>query len=169
MPDFSADMVVVGYVTLNGNGPTAIDALTALENTNSSEAYTALGLMVNARSVLIGLSQAGLLAGSYLSGRLASALLRATLAAALVAITTCAWAQLLWTHGAAFLPTRQDWENFPYGSLIDLIDTLMEIPVYSAQPPDRASRFGGGARQAVHRRHLHRRRNLSIRSRLERS
>ena len=119
----------VGYVTLNGNGPTAIDALTALENTNSSEAYTALGLMVNARSVLIGLLQAGLLAGSYLSGTTRfGPLLRATLAAALVAITTCAWAQLLWTHGAAFLPTRQDWENFPYGSLIDLIDTSMEHP-----------------------------------------
>jgi glucan phosphoethanolaminetransferase (alkaline phosphatase superfamily) len=119
----------LGYVTLNGNGPTAVDALTALANTNSSEAYTALGLMLNARSILIGLLQASLLAASCLSvtshfGPLS----RATLAAALVAITTCAWAQLIWTHSPAFLPTRQDWENFPYGSLIDLVGSSIEHP-----------------------------------------
>jgi glucan phosphoethanolaminetransferase (alkaline phosphatase superfamily) len=119
----------VGYVTLNGTGPAAIDALLALENTNSSEAYTALGLMVNARSILIGLLQASLLAASYLSGTTRfGVLLRATLTAVLVGIMTCAWAQLLLTHGAAYLPTRQDWQNFPYGSLIDLIDTSIEHP-----------------------------------------
>ena len=126
---FPLSWLWVGYVTLNGNGPTAIDALMALENTNSSEAYTALGLLVNARSLLIGLLQASLLAASYLSAMTPFGTpLRAMLAAALVAITTCAWAQLGLTHGVAFLPTRQDWENFPYGSLVDLIDTSIEHP-----------------------------------------
>jgi glucan phosphoethanolaminetransferase (alkaline phosphatase superfamily) len=119
----------VGYVTLNGNGPTAIDALTAIENTNSSEAYTALGLLVNTQSISIGLLQASLLTASYLSGTTQfGAPLRVMLAGALAGITICAWAQLLSTHGAAFLPTRQDWQNFPYGSLIDLIDTSLEHP-----------------------------------------
>ena len=126
---FPLSWLWVGYVTLNGTGPTAIDALTALENTTSSEAYTALGLLVNARSIVMGVLQAGLLAASYLSGTTRFGTpLRAMLAAALVAMTTCAWAQLLLAHGAAFLPTRQDWQNFPYGSLVDLIDTSIEHP-----------------------------------------
>jgi glucan phosphoethanolaminetransferase (alkaline phosphatase superfamily) len=126
---FPLSWLWVGYVTLNGNGPTAIDALTALENTNSSEAYTALGLLVNTHSILIGLLQASLLTASYLSGPTRfGAPLRAMLAAVLAGITICAWAQFLSIHGAAFLPTRQDWQNFPYGSLVDLIDTSIENP-----------------------------------------
>jgi glucan phosphoethanolaminetransferase (alkaline phosphatase superfamily) len=126
---FPLSWLWIGYVTLNGNGPTAIDALTAIENTNSSEAYTALGLLVNRHSILIGLLQASLLTASYLSGTTRFGTpLRTMLAAALAGITLCAWTQLLLTRGPAVLPTRQDWQNFPYGSLVDLIVTSIEQP-----------------------------------------
>jgi len=126
---FPLSWLWVGYVTLNGNGPTAIDALTAIENTNSAEAYTALGLLVNTRSVLVGVLQAGFLVASLLSGTTRfGPLLRAMLAAALAGITICAWAQLLSANAADFLPTRADWQNFPYGSLIDLVDTSIKHP-----------------------------------------
>ncbi len=112
----------VGYVTLNGSGPTAIDALTALANTNPSEATTALRLLANPRSISIGLVQAGLLAASYFSGSVRfSSVSRAMLAISLVLIMASVWAQVLLTRPLGFLPTRNDWQNFPYGSLADLI------------------------------------------------
>jgi glucan phosphoethanolaminetransferase (alkaline phosphatase superfamily) len=126
---FPLSWLWIGYVTLNGDGPTGIDALTALENTNPSEAYTALGLLVNSRSILVGLLQASLLTASCLYGTTPfGALSRTLLAAALAAIAMCAWAQVLSIDRVAFLPLRQDWQNFPYGSLVDLIDTSIEDP-----------------------------------------
>jgi glucan phosphoethanolaminetransferase (alkaline phosphatase superfamily) len=119
----------VGYVTLNGTGPTAIDALTALVNTNFSEASTALGLMINTRSVFICLLEAGLLAVSCLSSTTAfDSGSRAMLAASLIGIAACGWAQLLLANRPAFLPAREDWQNFPYGSIVDLIETWIEHP-----------------------------------------
>ena len=119
----------VGYVSLNGTGPTAIDALTALVNTNSSEASTALGLMINTRSVFICLLAAALLALSCLSATTAfDRGLRTTLAASLIGITACGWAPLLLANGPAFLPAREDWQNFPYGSIIDLTATWIDHP-----------------------------------------
>jgi glucan phosphoethanolaminetransferase (alkaline phosphatase superfamily) len=126
---FPLSWLWVGYVTLNGTGPTAIDALTALVNTNSSEAFTALELMANTRSIGVGALQAGLLTASFLSGTTRfDGHLRATLAASLIGITVCCWVQLLSTSRPAFLPTRRDWQNFAYGSLADLIDTWIEHP-----------------------------------------
>jgi glucan phosphoethanolaminetransferase (alkaline phosphatase superfamily) len=126
---FPLSWLWVGYVTLNGSGPTAIDALTAVVNTDSSEAFTALELMANARSICIGLLQAGLLAASFLSSTTRfDGRLRATLAASLIGITVCAWVQLLSPSRPVSLPTRQDWQNFAYGSLADLIDTWIEHP-----------------------------------------
>ena len=52
---------------------------------------------------------------------------RAMLAGSLIALTLCIWAQLS-LGGPAFLPERRDWQNFPYGSLVDLIDTWIEHP-----------------------------------------
>jgi glucan phosphoethanolaminetransferase (alkaline phosphatase superfamily) len=125
----------VGYVTLNGTGPTAIDALTALLNTSASEASTALGLMTNTRSAFICLLQAGLLAASYLSAMTGfDNHLRAMLAASLIAITACGWAQILSAHPPAFLPTREDWQNFPYGSIVDVIDTWTHHPRIARTP-----------------------------------
>jgi glucan phosphoethanolaminetransferase (alkaline phosphatase superfamily) len=119
----------IGYVTLNGIGPTAIDALTAVANTNSSEASTAFELMVNTRSVFICLLQTGLLAASYVSATTRfDGHLRAMLAAALIGITACGWAQMLLTQRPAFLPTREDWQNFPYGAIVDVIDTWINHP-----------------------------------------
>ncbi len=119
----------VGYVFLNGTGPTALDALTALINTTESEASTALTLMVNTRSALMGLAQVALLVFSYLCSATGfGSHLRATLAASLIGIALCAWIQLSPAHGLAFLPTRADWQNFPYGSLADLVDTWMAHP-----------------------------------------
>jgi glucan phosphoethanolaminetransferase (alkaline phosphatase superfamily) len=119
----------VGYVTLNGTGPTAIDALTALVNTNSSEASTALQLLINTRSVFIWLLQTGLLAASYVSATTRfDNHLRAMLAASLIGITACGWAQILLAQRPAFLPTREDWQNFPYGSIVDVIDTWIDHP-----------------------------------------
>src|SRR5579862_2978572 len=119
----------IGYVTLNGIGPTAIDALTALANTNSSEAWTAFELMVNTRSVFICLLQTGLLAASYVSAMTRfDGHLRAMLAAALIGIAACGWAQMLLTQRPAFLPTREDWQNFPYGAIVDVIDTWINHP-----------------------------------------
>jgi glucan phosphoethanolaminetransferase (alkaline phosphatase superfamily) len=119
----------VGYVTLNGTGPTAIDALTALVNTNSSEASTALGLMINTRSASICLLQAGILAASYLSATTPfDSHLRAMLAASLIGIAVCGWAQIVLAQRPAFLPTREDWQNFPYGSIVDVIGSWIDHP-----------------------------------------
>jgi glucan phosphoethanolaminetransferase (alkaline phosphatase superfamily) len=118
-----------GYVTLNGTGPAGIDALTAIANTNSSEAFTALGLMLNLYSISIGLLQASLLAASYLSTTTPTgSRSRSILTSSLIAITLCAWAPLLLNQPPALIPVRQDWQNFPYGSLVDLIDTWVEHP-----------------------------------------
>jgi glucan phosphoethanolaminetransferase (alkaline phosphatase superfamily) len=119
----------VGYVTLNGTGPTAIDALTALVNTNSSEARTAFALMLNARSVSLCLLQAALLAASYLSATTPfGARLRALLAASLIAITAGGWIQILSAHRSSILPSREDWQNFPYGSIVDLVAIWIDHP-----------------------------------------
>ncbi len=131
---FPLSWMWVGYVTLNGSGPTAIDALTAIVNTNASEASTALGLMVNSRSVFIGVLQAALLLASFLSSIPPfGASGRALLAGSLIALTLSAWAQLS-LDGPVFLPARRDWQNFPYGSLVDLIDTWIEHPRIARTP-----------------------------------
>jgi glucan phosphoethanolaminetransferase (alkaline phosphatase superfamily) len=126
---FPLSWLWVGYATLNGSGPTALDALTALVNTNTAEATTALGLMVNARSVFIGVLKLGLLAASYCSETTPfSRSLRTALAGSLITLTLIAWVQILSSPGIAFLPARPDWQNFPYGSLADLADTWITHP-----------------------------------------
>jgi glucan phosphoethanolaminetransferase (alkaline phosphatase superfamily) len=119
----------VGYVTLNGSGPTALDALTALINTNQAEATTAAKLMVNAHSVFVGVLQAALLVASYAAKITPfSRLLRNALAASLAAAMLIAWAQILSPRGIAFLPARADWQNLPYGSLVDIAETWIVHP-----------------------------------------
>lgn len=131
----------VGYVTLNGSGPTALDALTALVNTNQAEATTAAKLMVNAHSVLVGILQAALLVASYASEITPfSRFLRNALAASLAAVMLIAWAQILSSRAIAFLPSRADWQNLPYGSLVDLAQTWIVHPAIvrrAAAPPRR--------------------------------
>jgi glucan phosphoethanolaminetransferase (alkaline phosphatase superfamily) len=132
---FPLSWLWIGYVTLNGSGPTALDALTALVNTNATEATTALGLMVNTRSVIVGLLQLGLLIASYCSeptpfGRS----MRTALAGSLIALMLITWIQILSFPGIYFLPGREDWQNFPYGSLVDLADVWITHPKIVRRP-----------------------------------
>ncbi len=119
----------VAYVTLNGSGPTAVDALTTLVNTNTAEASGALRLMVNPASIFIGLLQAILLIASYFGGAIRfGAASRAVLAATLAWIMIGAWAQVLLSGPIRVLPTSNDWQNFPYGSLAELIGAGFSHP-----------------------------------------
>jgi glucan phosphoethanolaminetransferase (alkaline phosphatase superfamily) len=119
----------IGYASLNGAGPTAADALTAMANTNPSEASTALRLMANPGSLSFCFAQAALLAASYRCGRARfGAASRALLAACLSLIMIGAWAQVLADGTLPFLPTRNDWPNFPYGSFVDLVGTALADP-----------------------------------------
>ena len=119
----------IGYASLNGGGPTAADALTAIANTNPSEASTALRLMANPQSLSFCFVHAALLAASYGCGTVAfGAATRTLLATCLLLITIGAWAQVLTADTVRFLPTRNDWPNFPYGSMADLVGATLAHP-----------------------------------------
>ncbi len=119
----------IGYASLNGAGPSAADALTAMANTNQSEASTALQLMANPQSLSFCFAHAGLLAASYWCGTVAfGSTSRVLLAACLSLIMIGAWAQVLTGDGVRFLPARHDWPNFPYGSIADLTGTALTHP-----------------------------------------
>ena len=140
---FPLSWLWVGYVTLNGNGPTAIECVDG-----SGEHQLVRGVhgprVDGQRALHIHrLLQASLLAASYLSGTTRFGRpLRAMLAAALVAITTCAWAQLLLDQGAAFMPTRQDWREFPL-RLAQWTSSIRRSSILasSAQPPRSSAAF----------------------------
>ena len=119
----------IGYASLNGGGPTAADALAAMANTNGSEASTALRLMANPQSLSFCLVQATLLGASYSCGTVGfGAVSRTLLAACLSLIMIGAWMQILTGSSTRFLPTRNDWPNFPFGSVADLIGTSFTHP-----------------------------------------
>ena len=116
----------LGYVTLNGMGPTASAALGAMAHTNIAEATTALDLLANARSLSIGMLQLVLLAASFACGKGQRCRLSGAIAAAtLMALMLNAWI-LQWSSNApSFLPGRADLQNFPYGSAAELAAALV--------------------------------------------
>ncbi|HUN74431.1 MAG TPA: sulfatase-like hydrolase/transferase [Steroidobacteraceae bacterium] len=119
----------IGYVTLNGMGPTAIDAAGALANTNPSETLTALRLLCNSESIGLGLTQSLLLAASYVlppARELRHS--RAALAILLSLLMLDGWIPRLLASTPAFLPGRDDWQNFPYGSAADVVSALVDNP-----------------------------------------
>jgi glucan phosphoethanolaminetransferase (alkaline phosphatase superfamily) len=117
----------IGYVSLNGMGPTSNDALGALANTNVAEAWTAVHLIANDKSISIGILQALLLAASYACGTPRQSLYSgAIVAASLVVLMANAWIPRLLPSAPAFLPGRDDLQNVTYGSLWDMLDTWVD-------------------------------------------
>ena len=117
----------VGYVSLNGMGPSASDALGMLANTTFVEATTALHLVANTKSVLIGLLQAASLAVSFACGRpYASHRAPPVMASLLLVLMVIAWLPRLMREAPSFLPGRDDVQNFAYGSLLDLADAWVD-------------------------------------------
>jgi glucan phosphoethanolaminetransferase (alkaline phosphatase superfamily) len=119
----------IAYVSLNGTGPSAVDALGTLANTNTAESWTALRLMANGQSITIALLQLTLLVGSWLCGTPRfSGGSTAVLAAALVLLMLTAWMPIVSAQTPAALPTRADWQNFPYGSMADIVGAWVTHP-----------------------------------------
>lgn len=119
----------VAYVNLNGMGPAPMIAVRTLAATNIAEVLTQIQLLATVRTVSICLLQAALLVASWVVAaprrmRYTSALF-ATL---LGLLPVSAWAPRLVSHVPAFLPGRDDWQNFPYGSLADLTATALTDP-----------------------------------------
>src|ERR1700693_2089508 len=112
----------IAYVALNGSGPSAIDALLTLVNTNVAESSTALRLMLSGQAISIGLLQLSLLAASYLCGVPRFSMhSRAVFAGTLLVVMITAWIRVLAAPAPGFLPSRSDWQNFPYGSMADIV------------------------------------------------
>jgi glucan phosphoethanolaminetransferase (alkaline phosphatase superfamily) len=117
----------IAYVCLDGMGPTPPDALGTLANTDTKEALSAVHLLANGKSISIGLLHAILLAGSYVSGRpRPSPHSTAIVAASLLVLMLNAWIPRLLANAPAFLPGRDDLQNFPYGSMADMIGELAD-------------------------------------------
>jgi glucan phosphoethanolaminetransferase (alkaline phosphatase superfamily) len=116
----------IGYVSLNGMGPTAIAALGAMAHTNIAEATTALHLLANAKSLAIGGLQLILLVASYACGKGDRCRFSGAIAAAaLTALMLNAWIPQLLSTAPSFLPGRDDLQNFPYGSVAELAVALV--------------------------------------------
>jgi glucan phosphoethanolaminetransferase (alkaline phosphatase superfamily) len=139
----------IGYVSLNGMGPTSIDALGALANTTVAEAWTAVHLIANGKSICIGILQAALLATSYVCGTPRQTLYGGAIgAASLVALMVNAWIPRLVPNAPSFLPGRDDLQNIPYGSLWDMLDTWVDHRTVLGQrlPPGMERRIPKEAR-----------------------
>jgi glucan phosphoethanolaminetransferase (alkaline phosphatase superfamily) len=115
----------IGYVTLNGMGPTADAALGAMAHTNIDEATTALKLLANTKSLSIGILQSLLLAASFACGNGSRVRLSGAIAAAgLTALMLIVWIQQLSSNVPSIVPGRTDLQNFPYGSMAELAAAL---------------------------------------------
>jgi glucan phosphoethanolaminetransferase (alkaline phosphatase superfamily) len=117
----------IGYVSLNGMGPTSNDALGTLANTNVAEALAAVRLVANYKSVFIGLLQVMLIAASYactVSGQTPYS--GAIVAVSLLVLMVNAWIPHFVHTVPSFLPGRDDLQNTPYGSLADLMDSWLD-------------------------------------------
>lgn len=117
----------IGYVSLNGMGPTPADALGTLRNTYTAEALGALRLIANQRSIAVGVLQVMLLAASYGCG--APRRLRhswAIVAASLLAAMVNAWLLPLLMDVPAAFPRASDLQNFPYGCMLDIVAGLAD-------------------------------------------
>jgi|HubBroStandDraft_1064217.scaffolds.fasta_scaffold02888_6 glucan phosphoethanolaminetransferase (alkaline phosphatase superfamily) len=116
----------VAYAGLNGMGPAAIIAARTLAETNPAEVLTQLQLLASAGTVCICAFQAVLLAASYAAGApRASRHTPALLAVLLGLLMLNAWIPRLLPRAPGFLPGRDDWQNFPYGSLADVAVTAL--------------------------------------------
>jgi glucan phosphoethanolaminetransferase (alkaline phosphatase superfamily) len=125
----------VGYVTLNSTGPTAIDVLTTMANTNASEVSSVLNLMLSTQSIFVGALQAAFLVGSYCFATAPfSGGVRNAFAVSLLALMAASWTQLSLSVRSSVLPARADWQNFPYGSLIDIVSTWVAHPRFVRAP-----------------------------------
>jgi glucan phosphoethanolaminetransferase (alkaline phosphatase superfamily) len=118
----------IGYACLDGMGPSPEDTIPTVANTNWGEAVTALRLAATPKSILFGVLSAGLLAASFwrplpTPGRSAGVVV----AASMLLVMGVAWAPRLLIGGApAYFPNRNDWQNFPYGSIADLVAALID-------------------------------------------
>jgi glucan phosphoethanolaminetransferase (alkaline phosphatase superfamily) len=136
----------IGYVSLNGTGPTPSDALGTLRNTYTAEALGALRLIANQRSIAVAALQVMLLAGSFACGsprrlRHSWTIVAASLAAAMVN----AWLLPLLMDVPSAFPRRSDLQNFPYGCMADIVAGLLDPGSgvrWQTQP--------GSGRQAAH-------------------
>jgi glucan phosphoethanolaminetransferase (alkaline phosphatase superfamily) len=117
----------LAYVSLDGMGPPAVDTIATASNTYAHETMTALRLGVTPKSIVFGLLSFGLLAASFWRGvPPASRYSGVLFAAPLVLCAALAWAPRIMATAPAFLPGRDDWQNFPYGSMADLLATLAD-------------------------------------------
>jgi glucan phosphoethanolaminetransferase (alkaline phosphatase superfamily) len=117
----------IAYVCLDGMGPTPRDALFTLANTDTREALSAVHLLANGKSISLGLTHITLLAGSYVCGRPhQSRYATPVVAAALFLLMALAWIPRLLADAPSFLPGRDDLQNFPYGSMADILGDLAD-------------------------------------------
>ena len=117
----------IAYVCLDGMGPTPLDALNTLANTDIKEALSAVRLLANGKSISIGLLYGVLLAASYVCGRpRPSRHSSAVVAASLVLLMVNAWIPRLLAGAPSFLPGRDDLQNFPFGAMADMISELAD-------------------------------------------
>jgi len=117
----------IGYVSLNGMGPTPGDAFGTLRNTYTAEALGALRLIANQHSISVGLLQVVLLAGSFACGR--PRRLRhswSIVAAAVAAAMANAWLLPLLIDVPSAFPRGSDLQNFPYGCMADIVAGLLD-------------------------------------------
>jgi glucan phosphoethanolaminetransferase (alkaline phosphatase superfamily) len=117
----------LAYASLDGMGPPAVDTIATAANTYADEALTALRLGLTPKSIGFGLVSLGLLGASFWRGvpprtRHSGALL----AAPLLLLGVLTWAPRIMATVPAFFPGRDDWQNFPYGSMADLLATLVD-------------------------------------------
>jgi glucan phosphoethanolaminetransferase (alkaline phosphatase superfamily) len=109
----------IGYASLNGTGPSPPDALATLVNTNYPEASTALRLMSSGPSISLGLLQLSLLVLSFIGG--SAELLPGSsliLAGAMLMLAILDWTVDPSSARWPLLPSRADWDDFPYGSMV---------------------------------------------------
>jgi glucan phosphoethanolaminetransferase (alkaline phosphatase superfamily) len=117
----------IAYACLDGMGPTPEDTIPIVANTWWGEAVTALRLAVTPKSILFGVLSAGLLAASFCR-RVPppSQPAGGIVAASILLLMGIAWAPRVLVGVPAFFPGRDDWQNFPYGSMADLVATLID-------------------------------------------
>lgn len=130
----------IAYASLDGTGPNAESAIAAISNTTAGESIEALRLGLTPRSATFGALSLGLLVASFLCGAPPRApSTNKPLAAALLSLMAIAWLPRTLADVPAFLPGRDDLQNYPYGTLLDLLAAFADHRV-SLSP-----------RQAIHR------------------
>ena len=119
----------MGYAALNGTGPSAPDALATIINTNYPEASTALRLMSERMTIMLGLLQLGLLGASFIGGS-ASRVPRAMQLFALSLLLLLTLDCMAEPIGSPWppLPAGADWDDFPYGSMGRVVAAAIADP-----------------------------------------